>query len=59
MWVSNCPEASARLRAADVAYDKAMAACEGMGLADKIVAVREARAERWEAYSAEFRMWED
>jgi hypothetical protein len=59
MWISNSPEASRRLRAADAAYDKAMAACEGLELADKIVAVREARAARQETYSAEFRMWED
>ena len=58
MWVSNIPEASERLRAADAAYDAAMTACAGMKLADKIVAVRKARAARQDAYNAEFRMWE-
>ena len=53
MWLSNNPEASARLRAADAAYDAAMAACAGMNLADKIVAIREARAARQDAYNAE------
>ena len=51
-WVTNNPEAAARLRAADDACDRAMRAASGLRLADKIDAIRSARAARDAAYRA-------
>ena len=51
-WLTNCPIASAKLNAADKAYNKAREAAKSLGLADKIVALREAKADRVAAYAA-------
>ena len=42
-WITNNPKAAKALRAADLAYEQAVALMGGMLLADKIVAVRAAR----------------
>ena len=49
-WITNCPRAAAKLNAADEAYDKAKLAAAFLPLSDKIVALREAKAERVKAY---------
>lgn len=42
-WVTNNPEAAKALRAADLAYEQAVALMGNMLLADKIAAIRAAR----------------
>ena len=49
-WLTNCPEAAEALRKADADYAAARKAGEGLMLADKIVAYREAKEARDEAY---------
>lgn len=53
-WVTNSPEAAAKLKAADRAYDQAKAAARGLRLAVMIVALRTAKATRDAAYQAVF-----
>lgn len=53
-WVTNSPEAAARLKAADAAYDRRIAASSGLRLDHKIQAVRTARAIRDSAYRVVF-----
>ena len=55
-WVTNSPEAAAKLKAADAAYDKRIAATQGMRLVDKIQAIATARAIRDAAYRVAARL---
>ncbi len=50
-WLSNDPQATAQLLAADAAFEAAMKAASKMVLADKIVAIREAKIARAKAYA--------
>jgi len=50
-WLTNNPEAASKLNAADRAYNKAREAAKSLGLADKIVALREAKVKRVAAYA--------
>jgi hypothetical protein len=51
-WITNSPEAARALRAADAAYDRALAAAAGLRLAEKVEAIRAARAARDATYRA-------
>jgi len=51
-WLTNNFETAAKLNAADRAYNKTREAAKSLGLADKIVALREAKADRVAAYAA-------
>ena len=51
-WITNSPEAARRLKAADAAYDRRVAAASRLLLADKIEAIRVARIIRDAAYRA-------
>ena len=50
IWLTNCPIASTKLTAADAAYAKAKLAAQGLNLADKIIALRNAKAAKVKAY---------
>lgn len=50
-WLTNDPDAAAQLRAADYHFDAAMRKASGLLLADKIVAVRNAKTDRAKAYA--------
>ena len=50
-WITNCPNAAKALNAADAAYAKAKLAAQGLNLADKIIALREAKAAKVRAYA--------
>lgn len=52
VWMTNDPVAADKLCAADVAFDIALAKAQGLKLADKIVAIRDAKAARQAAYDA-------
>ena len=45
-WLTNDPVAANKLRAADKAYDHARACAGGLSLAEKVIALRKARAAR-------------
>lgn len=49
-WVTNSPELAAQLRAADDACENAVRASERLPLAEKIIAIRDARRARNRAY---------
>ena len=51
-WLTNDPAVAKALRAADRTYDRAISATAHMKLADKIEAIRIARAARTAAYDA-------
>ncbi len=51
-WLTNDPDAARDLRAADAAYDQAIFKSRDLPLAEKIVAIRTARANRLAAYRA-------
>lgn len=51
-WLTNSPEAATALKAATHKYMLAMVACSGWNLADKVVAIREAKAAHAAAYEA-------
>lgn len=51
-WLTNSSDAARKLRAADKAFDRAMAAAANLKLADKVIAIREAKAARQAAYDA-------
>ena len=51
-WLTNIPETAEKLNAADRAYDKAREAAKSLPLADKIIALRNAKAEKVKAYAA-------
>jgi hypothetical protein len=51
-WLTNSPEAAKALKAADHEYMIARAACSGWKLADKVEAVRKAKAAHCAAYEA-------
>lgn len=50
-WLTNDPQAAAQLRAADRAFDTAYAAASSLPLAEKLVALRQARIDRAKAYA--------
>ena len=49
-WLTNHKPAAKALNAADAAYAKAKLAAQGLNLADKIIALREAKAAKVKAY---------
>ena len=51
-WLTNSPEAATALKAADHKYTLATLACSGWKLADKVVAIRKAKAAHAAAYEA-------
>ena len=51
-WLTNSRSYAARLRTIDATYDRRIAAASGLRLADKIEAIRAARAERDSGYAA-------
>jgi hypothetical protein len=50
MWITNNPEAAAKLRSIDNAYESARRAARNLPLAEKIIALRSAKSTRDEAY---------
>ena len=50
-WLTNSPEAAAKLNAADKAYNKARAAALHLSLGAKVEAYRKAKADRVAAYA--------
>ena len=50
-WITNHKPSAKALTAADRAYDKAKLAAQGLSLADKIVALREAKSAKVKAYA--------
>ena len=51
-WLTNSPEAARVLKAADRKYTLATLACSGWKLADKVAAIRDAKAAHCAAYEA-------
>lgn len=51
-WITNSPEVAAALKYADRTFDIAMSHAVRLKLADKIVAIRVAKANRQRAYDA-------
>ena len=51
-WLTNSPEAAKALKAADHKYTLATLACSGWKLADKVAAIRDAKATHRAAYEA-------
>lgn len=51
-WFTNDPQAAERLRRADKTYDTARTMAAGLPLAEKIIALRNAKIARDEAYAA-------
>ena len=51
-WITNDPQVATHLRLADVAYEEARAKARHLKLADKIIALHEAKEARQRAYDA-------
>ena len=49
-WLTNIPKTASKLTAADRAYEQAREDAKPLSLADKIVALREAKAAKVKAY---------
>ena len=51
-WLTNDPEAARELRRIDREYQRAVEAAKGLKLADKVAAIRQAKAAKLAAYRA-------
>jgi hypothetical protein len=49
-WLTNIPETASKLNQADEDYARAKLAAQGLNLADKIIALREAKAAKVRDY---------
>lgn len=56
-WITNAPEVAAKLHEADKEYEKSRKAAERLPLAEKIIALRNAKAKKQQYYNATIQQW--